>query len=248
MAAEDRIRGIPWVENKIKAGSERLEKAPLIGPMMGGIGAYSLEQGKIAKEESDKYKHLPTEMLKARLDEKSFTRRSKLGQAGVYNALMGRGELGDQERGNIKSMIDQGVPQSDILMRRPDWAPDLELDIGEQMAKMEFDDLRKNIQKEALENPKVVASIIKDEVRFEEMKKAKGSLKQQFKYTFEHDPYFEEENIKKDTKNEFHDNEAIILKRADEFSTDPKWGEPKPITTEEESEKRIQSQPPAGVN
>lgn len=219
------IRGVPQVSKTEEQVRKRLERVPGLGRVMGGIGAYDLERRKIMEEESKKYASLPKDQIREIMSSRPGTYKDRLKQAGLFKILIERRELMTKEEleenklsGDDKMMMNRAitmgaVKESDIYMRRPDWAPN----IGEQITKTEPEDLRKYIQKEAVQKPEVVLEILKDESKFREIAtKARGDVKQQMKKTFQ-DPYFAERHAETQYR-------ELLERRAYQFATDPHWG------------------------
>lgn len=209
-------RGIPAVTRAEEKSRKWLETKPLIGRMIGGATAF--ERGKVKKmsELAKPYEGLPPEEIEKVLKQKPITRDDRLKQAGIIEHLAKRGSLRDSAKTEIiKAAQAVGMAPTELLKRRPDWAPDLGKSIVDTINKMEPEDLRKNIQQEALKNVGVVSSLLHDKTKMDEMVKGKLGNRKEIVDT-----------IKANWQTNFRNlaaNDPEVKNRLKEILGDPRW-------------------------
>lgn len=211
------VRGVPAISKAEERARKWLERKPLVGRIVGGPGAFEREKIKKMAAVSKEWGKMPADEIRKAIQTRPITYEDKLKQARLFEILSERKQLTDTERRYFQAARQMGVDVNEVLKRRPDWAADVGKTIEEVISNIEPEDFRKNIQKEALQNPEVTLHFAMDPSKFEEMEK-KGSveLRRTIKNVITTNPYFSPATLTPQQWNE-------ILKRAARMSTNPRW-------------------------
>ncbi len=188
------IRGTAPVRKAEKTIRKGLETMPFIGRMVGGPGAYERQKRKKMQEMGKDFEKMDPKEIRRAMKVRPFTYDDKLRQARLFELLVEKGKLSKEDEKYLPMVQRMGLNRDDVLERRPDWAHEketrkaLELKPEETlekvMAGIDPETFRKNVQEEALSNPKVVLEFMMNESKFREMEeKGKPKLKKAIKKT-----------------------------------------------------------------
>ena len=168
---------------------------------------------KAPKEIEDRRNYLRAELLK---EEDKGMLRSLDKIAAILDIIAKEGKIREVEERFILDAIKRGVNPDRILERRPDLAPMIGKSIAEAINKLDPVEFRTKVQKEAFQGPRgaeVVMHLLKDESKFLDITlNAKTELKNEILNT-----------LNTLTKQVGREDLALISKRIDEFSKNPKW-------------------------
>lgn len=111
------------------------------------------------EEESKKMEKLPTDRLHEIADRTVIRPADRAGSIAAFEALAKRGALKDNEKHLTQKMQSFGADTSQVLKARPDWAPNINKNIKQQIASVSTGDFTKNVQAAALKSAEVVVSL-----------------------------------------------------------------------------------------
>jgi hypothetical protein len=171
------LRGLRPIR-KAEAGVRKtLERLPLVGRMVGGVGAFEAEQARERSKAKERLSSFSSKALQERIAQPAFSLADRIAKAAALEILAERGDLKDPQRRWVREAELYGVKISDILTRRPDWAPEIGESIADRVRLIPANQARR-IQLEALENLEVAGAL--DPYQLADLRRA-GTLAQREK-------------------------------------------------------------------
>jgi len=154
------IRGIPGATATEARIRERLERAPLIGRMMGGPGAYAESQKKETAKARAKIEGRDTDALHDVVKRRPLTTEDRHTRAAAMQLLGERKKFKDEEKQYVKEAQLYGADMKPISQAMPKWAPEImtkdaagrptRMTIREVVEKQDPGEFRRNLQAASL--------------------------------------------------------------------------------------------------